>query len=267
MSSARWDKIKVPLYSVGNWSGIGLHLRGNIEGYMNAASKHKKLRIHSGTHFHPFHSEEGRIDQLRLFDHWLKGIDTGIMDEPPVKLEIRTGGSTKPLPVPLRERVAARAHGVDEVVSQGRLRAGAERAGDGRRARRRAAAGSREVHLRGEPALARRRELVRAVARRRAAWTAPASPSRRAPMAEDTEITGPMVLILWVSSTSEDMDIFATIRNIGPDGKDVWEVGPAGRDAMPVRDQGLAARLAPQARPGEVAAVPSVSRAQRAASG
>ena len=60
---------------------------------MNAASKHKKLRIHTGTHFHPFHAEEGRMDQLRWFDHWLKGIDTGIMDEPPVKLEIRTGGS------------------------------------------------------------------------------------------------------------------------------------------------------------------------------
>ena len=30
--------------------------------------------------------------ELRWFDHWLKGIDTGFMDEPPVKLEIRTGG-------------------------------------------------------------------------------------------------------------------------------------------------------------------------------
>ena len=95
MRSARWDKITVPLYSVGNWTGVGLHLRGNTEGFMLAASKHKKLRIHTGTHFHPFHSEEGRLDQLRFFDHWLKGIDTGIMDEPPVKLQIRTGGDLK----------------------------------------------------------------------------------------------------------------------------------------------------------------------------
>ena len=84
---------------------------------MNAASKHKKLRIHTGTHFHPFHAEEGRMDQLRWFDYWLKGIDTGIMDEPPVKLEIRTGGSTGALRVPLRERMAARAHAVDQDVS------------------------------------------------------------------------------------------------------------------------------------------------------
>ena len=42
MRSAQWDKITVPLYSVGNWTGVGLHLRGNTEGFMNAASKSKK---------------------------------------------------------------------------------------------------------------------------------------------------------------------------------------------------------------------------------
>src|SRR5258708_3794547 len=36
------------------------------------------------------------MDQLRWVDYWLKGIDTGILDDPAVKLKIRTGGSTKP---------------------------------------------------------------------------------------------------------------------------------------------------------------------------
>jgi hypothetical protein len=45
------------------------------------------------------------------------------------------------------------------------------------------------------------------------------------PMREDLEVTGPVVLTLWVSSTTDDMDVFATIRNIDPDGKDVWELG------------------------------------------
>ena len=89
---ARWDEIDVPLYTVGNWSGMGLHLRGNTEAFMRARSKEKKLRIHAGTHYHPFYAEEARTDQLRFLDHWLKGKDTGIMDEPPVKLLIRTGG-------------------------------------------------------------------------------------------------------------------------------------------------------------------------------
>ena len=90
-AQAQWDKITVPMLTVGNWSGMALHLRGNTEAFMRAASRHKKLRIHAGTHVHPFYTEEGRRDQIRFFDYWLKGIDNGVMDEPPVKLAIRKG--------------------------------------------------------------------------------------------------------------------------------------------------------------------------------
>ena len=37
-----------------------------------------------------------------------------------------------------------------------------------------------------------------------------------APLGEDVEVTGPVVLVLWVASGTEDMDIFATLRNIAP---------------------------------------------------
>src|SRR5690348_9722618 len=90
-SQAQWERITVPLFTVGNWSGMALHLRGNTEAFTRAASRHKKLRIHAGTHVHPFYTEEGRRDQLRFFDYWLKGVDNGVMDEPPVKLAIRKG--------------------------------------------------------------------------------------------------------------------------------------------------------------------------------
>ena len=49
------------------------------------------------------------------------------------------------------------------------------------------------------------------------------------PLGEDTEVTGPLVLVLWVSSSSEDMDIFATVRNVAPDGTDVFELGQQGQ--------------------------------------
>ena len=32
-----YSKIKVPLLSAGNWGGQGLHTRGNVEGFLNAA--------------------------------------------------------------------------------------------------------------------------------------------------------------------------------------------------------------------------------------
>src|SRR5262249_52338964 len=90
-SQAQWDRIPLPLFTAGTWSGMARHLRGNTEAFMRAASRHKKLRIHAGTHVHPFYTEEGRRDQLRFFAHWLKGVDNGVMDEPPVKLAIRKG--------------------------------------------------------------------------------------------------------------------------------------------------------------------------------
>ncbi len=233
MRSARWDRITVPMYSVGNWTGAGLHLRGNIEGFIQAASQHKKLRIHSGTHFHPFHSEEGRLDQLRFFDHWLKGIDTGIMDEPPVKLMIRTGGDQKNYTFrfenewPLARTQWTRMY----------LQLNAER---------QSATGEAEGALVATPP-PRTAQATYAASPPSHAGVSSSAPSlshgsvgrtgmsfETAALPEDTEVTGPIVLVLWVSSTSEDMDIFATIRNIGPDGKDVWEVGQQGNDDIPV---------------------------------
>ncbi len=229
MNSARWDSITTPLYSVGNWGGFSMHLRGNTEGYVNAASKHKKLRIHTGTHFHPFHSEEGRMDQLRWFDHWLKGIDTGIMDEPPVKLEIRTGGSLERYAFrnenewPLArtqwtkmylkiERDAARdASSVEgELTPTPQQQAGKLTYSASGVTKAGVASGSSLATTHGS------------AERTGVSFNTP-------PLEQDTEITGPLVLNLWVSSTSEDMDIFATIRNIGPDAKDVCEVGQHGQ--------------------------------------
>jgi len=49
------DNIKVPLFSAGNWGGAGLHLRGNVEGYLRAGSQQKWLDMHIGTHFESFY--------------------------------------------------------------------------------------------------------------------------------------------------------------------------------------------------------------------
>ena len=227
--SARWDQIKVPVYSVGNWGGFALHLRGNTEGYMNAASKHKKLRIHTGTHFHPFHSEEGRLEQLRWLDYWLKGLDTGIMEEPPVKLEIRTGGSPKPYPFrfegewPLARTQWTKLYlrierepSSDEHASEGTLDAAAPKS---EKKLTYSASGMTKAGVASGSSLS----TTHGAAMRLGVSF------ETEPMKEATEITGPLVLNLWVSSTTEDMDVFVTLRNVGPDGKDVSEVGQHGQ--------------------------------------
>jgi len=217
LKSARWDKITVPMYSVGNWGGHGLHLRGNTEGYLCAASKHKKLRIHTGSHYHPFHAEEARIEQLRWFDYWLKDIDTGIMDEPPVKLEIRTGGTLKRYPFRTEnEWPLARTQWTKFYLQP---------------TRDKPATGVKPVEG----------KITTTPPIKSSKITYPASPGGRhahggrtgvsfetAPMKANTEITGPIVLNIWVSSTSEDMDIMATLRNIDARGRDVPELGQRG---------------------------------------
>jgi predicted acyl esterase len=218
-----WDKIDVPLYSAGNWSGMGLHLRGNIEGYMRAASRHKKLRIHAGTHYHPFYSEEGRLDQLRFFDYWLKGIDTGILREPPVKLLIRKGGHGNYAWRTEDEWPLARTRWTKFYL---RLEA---KGGGGESEGALATAAPKKSASVSYPASGMTKAGVAS-----ASWTSTALAGsmprmgvsfETPPLGEDMEVTGPVVLVLWVASTTEDMDIFATLRNIDADGSDVFELG------------------------------------------
>jgi predicted acyl esterase len=70
------NDIKVPILSVGNWGGILLHLRGNVEGYMNAGSSLRYLRFVTGRHDLPFYSEENTELQRSFLDAFLKDRDT-----------------------------------------------------------------------------------------------------------------------------------------------------------------------------------------------
>ncbi|MBJ8192506.1 acyl esterase, partial [Bacillus cereus] len=48
---------------------------------------------HIGSHVGAFYTAQGRELQKKFLDYWLKGIDTGIMREPKVKLAIPRGGN------------------------------------------------------------------------------------------------------------------------------------------------------------------------------
>jgi uncharacterized protein len=84
-----WENINVPLFSVANWGGQGLHPRGNFEGFVRAASKDKWLEAHGIEHWTHFYTDYGRELQRRFFDHFLKGIDSGWSRQPRVLLQVR----------------------------------------------------------------------------------------------------------------------------------------------------------------------------------
>ena len=48
------------------------------------------------------------------------------------------------------------------------------------------------------------------------------------PLPDNLEVTGPLAATFWVSSSSEDMDLFLTLRNIDADGNEIMETGQQG---------------------------------------
>jgi predicted acyl esterase len=225
-AQAQWERITVPMLTVGNWTGFALHLRGNTEAFMRAASKHKKLRIHTGSHVHPFYTEEGKRDQLRFFDHWLKGIDNGVMNEPPIKLAIRHG----------RDRIEWR-HEHEWPLKRTqwtKFYFDLAKAADGKEPRvgalvrerpaRAASCSYPSFNLGSMGSTSAASSQVMGGGIKPGMGVALETP----PLAEDTEITGPLAATFYVSSEAEDMDLFLTLRNFDADGNEVLETGQQG---------------------------------------
>jgi len=224
-AQAQWDRITVPLFTVGNWTGMALHLRGNTEAFMRAASKHKKLRIHTGSHVHPFYTEEGRRDQLRFLDYWLKGIENGVMDEPPVRLAIRKGRDEiewrDETEWPLARTRWTKFHFDLSQPPADKPNTGAlvkdNPAATGSRTYPASSLGSM-----GSTSAASSQVMGGGI--KPGMGISLETP----PLPGDVEVTGPVAANLWVASSSEDMDLFLTLRNIDPDGNEVLETGQQG---------------------------------------
>lgn len=225
-AQAQWDQIKVPVYTVGNWTGFALHLRGNTEAYMHAASKHKKLRIHNGSHVHAFYTEEGRHDQIRFFDYWLKGIDNGVMNEPPVKLAIRHGKDK----IEWRhenEWPLARTQWTKYYFDIAAAESGKEpRTGslvkENPKKESSCTYPSFNLGTMGSTSAASSQVMGGGI--KPGMGIALETP----PLEEDIEVTGPLAATFWVSSSSEDCDLFLTLRNFDADGNEILETGQQG---------------------------------------
>jgi len=220
-AQAQWDKITVPMFSVGNWSGMALHLRGNTEAFIRAASKHKKLRMQAGTHVHPFYTEEGRADQLRFLDYWLKGIDNGVMAEPPVKLAIRKGRNEiewrHENEWPIARTQWTRLY--FDLSSGTRMGALTEHN-----------PGTASSFTYPATGLGSMGSTSAASSQVMGGGIKPdmGISLMTPPLAADTEVTGPLAAVFSVSSTTEDMDLFLTLRNFDADGNEILETGQQG---------------------------------------
>jgi predicted acyl esterase len=87
-----FTKIQCPLFVVGAVHKVGLHLRGVIRGYEEVKTPKKMMLVHGvldGDEMAIYNSPEMKLLMLRWYDHWLKGNDTGMMEEPPVSVFVR----------------------------------------------------------------------------------------------------------------------------------------------------------------------------------
>jgi predicted acyl esterase len=216
--------IKVPLLSVANWGGILLHLRGNVEGFVQAGSELKYLRFITGRHDLPFYYDEEVEIQKSFLDAFLKGDD-------------RVGWSVKGKLPP-----------VDLVLRKGDVGfndAEAEKAYPRRTENEWPIARTQwtKYYLTPSSALSTEQPSEKGKLTYRALGTLDKPELIQfttGPFEAETEITGNVVAHLNVSLTPEpagltpsDIDLFVTLRHISPEGKEVFYTGTAG-DPVPL---------------------------------
>ena len=182
------SKVVVPLLSAANWGGQGLHPRGNFEGFVRSASRQKWLEVHGGSHWAPFYTDYGVKLQKRFFDYFLKGNNNGWDKQPRVLLQVRHPGEKFVLRHE-EEWPLARTEWTHFYLDPHNMRLSPTRV-----------ASDQSVTYDG---------LGEGVT-----FSTP-------PLGQETEITGPSALKLFVSSSTTDADIFAVLRVFAPDGKEV----------------------------------------------
>jgi uncharacterized protein len=87
------EEIRIPAYTGSGWYAYGYktHLNG-AQNYFRMAKSPKKLLFCGSAHLErPFHGLSAEM--LRWYDHWLKGIDTGVLTDPAVRYWV-TGAET-----------------------------------------------------------------------------------------------------------------------------------------------------------------------------
>ncbi|MBI3091158.1 MAG: CocE/NonD family hydrolase [Candidatus Tectomicrobia bacterium] len=80
----KMDRIKVPVYCGSGWYSIGLHLRGAFTAWENLQVPKRLLITGKKVPARPWRSFH--VEALRWYDHYLKGMDTGVHAGPPVNL-------------------------------------------------------------------------------------------------------------------------------------------------------------------------------------
>ena len=207
------ERATAAVWIVGPQAGAVIHQLGSSETFIRStAAKARKFDFIDAWFPHSY-SRKAVAEHMAFFDHWLKGHENGVMDGPPVRVEVRTGNAAyydlHEQEWPLARTAYTRLY-LDASVS--------DRAGDahGKTVLRisptpptvEASAGY-DAHLELGKPIPFPKGHVGGTPR----WSTGIS-FVSDPMAEDMVLVGYMKAALWVSSTSRDMDVHVSLRVI-----------------------------------------------------
>ena len=230
------QNVRIPIYNVGGWYDIfDIGNLKNFEYLQNrgAAGAKGNQKLFMGPFGHGALSGdlaypnsgnlrspagEGTDDELRWFDHWLKGVDNGIMREPPVRY-YRMAAAKKGAPSPKNEyKTAANwppQYSATRYFLQSKFGLSTQ-----------APEASRESHTyRFDPA-----NPVKSVGGANLTFERGPMDQRAIgeredylrfmtpPLTEDVAITGPVTAELWVATDGPDTDFMAKLVDVYPDG-------------------------------------------------
>jgi predicted acyl esterase len=176
------------LLSSANWGGQGLHPRGNFDGFVRAASEQKWLEAHGLEHWTHFYTDYGVSLQKKFFGHFLKGDTTGWEEQPNVLLQIRYPGE-KFVERHEAEWPLARTQWTRFYLNP-------------------------EDHSLSRNPVSEQGAITYGGLSDGVSFLTP-------PLEEETEITGPSAAKIFVSSETEDADLFVVLRVFAPDMKEV----------------------------------------------
>lgn len=221
--------ITVPAYSFGGWydlfvAGPPRNFAGLTEkAATETARSGQKLLIGPWTHNSPAIAQVGERNfgpeatlvledlQLRWFEYWLKQVDNGIMAEPPVRLYVMNEGwrdeqewpLARTRSTPLYLKSAGRANSLD---------------GDGTLEFEKPSSSAPDVYLYNPsiptPTIGAAGVVDQRPVERRLDVLVYSTP----PLKEAVEVTGPVSMVLYASSSAPDTDFTAKLVDVAPDG-------------------------------------------------
>ena len=193
----KWEKIKVPVFfgSEMHDQPVSMHLPGSFSGW-DGVSTPKKLVTRPSVPERPFH--EFHDELLRWYDYWLKGIDNGVMEEPPIRIWVRGANENRfGKEWPLKETRWVKFYLSEDSTLKCDAPPDADEAVDS---------------FLYKPQFPIMRNAV------------PLDPRpgylcyTTEPLTEELEITGPLALYLYGSISSEDADWIVKLTDVNPDG-------------------------------------------------